>query len=364
MYKESILKDEFKRSIRYDESYLMPLIDDLNNFVLSNSFMNNLLFAKDKLMSFEIKNNNNIEGYKDDISTIEKALKKDEYKHIKRIQNLYNGYKYILLNKEINKENLKELYSILSDGLLEESYKNNMNDYRMGPVYILKGNNLSLEPYEGMNFNDLNYFMDMFFSYVNNPSCEENTFIKSQIMHYYFVYVHPYFDVNGRTSRTVSMWYLLNKHEYPYIIFNDAISLAKNKYEKSIVLSRSKSDITLFLEYMLKCVKKELEKEYIINSINENIGISLSNDEHQIINYLLSMNGNLTVKDITNFYNNYNDKKRYSFIDEMYIKPLLEKEVLINNGFTKNNNYNILLNKRYIDVDDSLIKYIKKDKYM
>ena len=49
-------------------------------------------------------------------------------------------------------------------------------------------------------------------------------------MHFYFVYIHPYFDVNGRTSRTLAMWYLLNEEAYPYIIFNRAINNNASNY--------------------------------------------------------------------------------------------------------------------------------------
>jgi len=372
MYKEFGLKDEFNRSIGYNELYLEYFINDLNDFILNNSFMNEYDFAKKKLMSFEIKNNNNIEGIKDDILTIEKAVNKNEYKNIKRIHNLFEGYKYILLNKEINKENLRELYRILSDELLEEKYKNNMDYYRKGPVYILRGNNLCLEPFNGMDHNRLNYFMDMFFDYVNsnNDLDSINLFIKSQIMHYYFVYVHPYFDVNGRTSRTVSLWYLLNNKSYPYVIFNDAISFCKNKYEKSIILSRSKSNITAFLEFMLIQVKKELEKEAIINSIIINTDEKLTNDEIEIINYILTMNGNITVKDISWFYNQFNNKKPPVFISNNLINKMIDKNILLFKGYTKsyvdkdNLNYKLELNKDNIKVDSDRIKYIKNDKYM
>ena len=62
-------------------------------------------------------------------------------------------------------------------------------------------------------------------------------FLKSQIMHFYFVYIHPYYDINGRTARTTSMWYLLNKEAYPFIIFNRGISLNKKEYYRVLTCS-------------------------------------------------------------------------------------------------------------------------------
>ena len=48
------------------------------------------------------------------------------------------------------------------------------------------------------------------------------------------VYIHPYYDVNGRTARTLSLWYLLQKKTYPFVIFNRGISLSKGEYKHNV----------------------------------------------------------------------------------------------------------------------------------
>ena len=65
--------------------------------------------------------------------------------------------------------------------------------------------------------------MEYYFAFFNAPTFSQtmtDQYVKSQILHFYFVYIHPYFDVNGRTSRTMALWHLLNSQAYPYIIFN------------------------------------------------------------------------------------------------------------------------------------------------
>ena len=79
-------------------------------------------------------------------------------------------------------------------------------------------------------------------------------------MHFYFVYIHPYLDVNGRTSRTVAIWYLLNNGRYPFVTFSETIPFTRKEYLKRIEEGRLQGDITLFLRYMLQITKKELEK--------------------------------------------------------------------------------------------------------
>ncbi len=105
------------------------------------------------------------------------------------------------------------------------------------------------------------------------------------------IYIHPYFDYNGRTSRMVSYWvYLLSgNNSFPPII-SEAINQTKNEYYKAIELSRdSHNDLTYFLKYTLG-----LSIDYIlcyqnlryIGQNTKNIGISLTSTE---LNYVKKM---------------------------------------------------------------------------
>lgn len=371
------LETEEGSKIRINKDYIKPYEEEVLEILDGQDYMRKLPFARSMMISQELKANNVIEGIKDDLSIIDDVItqRKDNLTDAerKRIINLYHGYEYILTHKNINKESLRELYSKLSEGILDEYSIANMGEfYRKKPVYIIKGSRLDIEPFQGMKAEKVDYYMNQLFEFTNSDILEESEidkFIKSQIMHFYFVYIHPYFDVNGRTSRTTSMWYLLNQQNYPYIIFNRAISFNKRKYEENIVKGRNFGDITLFIKYMLESVQKELEKEYIIHNLEENIDIPISKEERQILEYLLTMNGNSTVKDLTQFYNNYNEKKKSKQILEK-IKPLLENKIVINKGNTKSfitptePNIKIGLNRELIDIDESKIKHLSLDRYM
>lgn len=122
--------------------------------------------------------------------------------------------------------------------------------YRKGPVYIFYSRNIDAEPDTGIKAEDIEKYMNEYFDYVNSKekfSCNTEYFIKSQIMHFQLVYIHPYYDINGRTSRTTSMWYLLNNNIYPYIIFNRGISLNKSLYYKIIRDVKKYRNVTFFL---------------------------------------------------------------------------------------------------------------------
>ena len=164
------------------------------------------------------------------------------------------------------------------------------------------------------------------------------------------------------------MWYLLNNKNYPYIIFNRAISFAKSGYDKSINKCRSRGEVTLFLEYILIQVLKELEKEYLINSINKKEKLSL--EEEQMLEYFININGNLTAKDLIRIYNEYNFKLRPKQVYRDKIEPLIDKDILKTEGYTKKYIYDdipniwLKINNNKINIDKNKIKYLKIDKYI
>lgn len=343
--------------------------EELELFLQDNKYMNSKEFSKNVLFSQEIKANNTIEGYNDDIGLVydvlNRKLKISDKNKEQRIRNLYNGYRFIYGGKEINKENLKKLYMILSKNLLSEEDIKYMGEfYRKNPVYIYFSSNMDTEPDMGIPANKIDEYMKEYFDYVNsnnNLNCSTDYFIKSQILHFQLVYIHPYYDINGRTSRTTSMWHLLNNKVYPYIIFNRGISLNKNLYYKIIREVKKYRNVTFFLNYMLDNVKIELEKEYVMDMIKESSS-HLTAIDYQTMYYILSMKGLLSVKDFIAFYNNHNDKKKSKEIYDTMLEPLLDKGIILKvrntNSYLNSNEQNFVfeLNKSKFENNPQKIK--------
>lgn len=369
-YDTDIYEKKFGDTIMKELDFLYLKLDDEDS-------MRTLSFAKHAMMSQEIKANNTIEGIIDDLSLIDEVIKEKSMlgeHEKKRIINLYHGYQYILSNNDINKESLRDLYLLLSDGILNSFDTTSMGEYyRKKPVYILRGSNLGNDYYEGVKPEDIENYVDYLLDYINSDilnDSEINSFIKSQIIHFYFVHIHPYPDVNGRTSRTVAMWYLLNQKSFPYIIFNRAIAFSRADYERNLIVTRDNDDITLFLRYMLQNTLLELEKEYIIENIHSNSEVHLSKVDLQMIEYLLTTNSNLTAKDLATTYNSYNDHKRLGIVIEEKIIPLIEKGIFVRTDDTKSyidsnkHNFNIELNKKLISINKGKVKHLKIDRYL
>ncbi len=324
-----------------NNEYLKSYREDLDKFLDGLDYMKNKSFAKQVMFSSNNKDNIN------------------------------NGYQYILEHNSINKDSLKELYNILSKDLLSEDYLRYMGlYYREKPVYITNGSSLNKEPFKGVDYTKLDYYMDSLFEFINedNISKDMDYFIKSQIIYFYLIYLHPYFDINGRTGRLLAMWYLLNKESYPYVVLNRSIIYNEKEHELNIIKGRLRGEITLFLKDMLIRVQKELEKEYVICSIQQESDYLLTRDDREVLGYLLGMNGNLTIKDLIEFYKCFNNIKKDKVLEKVML--LMKKEIIINKGYTKGHifkqlpNMNIGLNEELINIDREKVKYLKLNRFI
>ena len=366
------LKTTTGRLFTIDGSQLQPLKDELEVFLSGEQQLNSRLFSKRVMFTHELKANNTVEGINDSVSLIENVIKRassitDEERR-NRIINLYNGYKYILEGKEINEDTVRKLYSILSKDLLSIEDSSRMGEfYRTAPVYILNNGRLDDSMDHGIDSEDLSDYMKVFFDYVNNGEVMDSQtdyFIKSQILHFYFVYIHPYFDINGRTSRTIAMWYLLNNEIYPYIIFNRGIPFDAS-YDSIIRDCKDRYDLTKFLKYMLITVKKEFEKEYVMQRMSVLANRKWETMDYQTMQYFLSMNGERTILDFANMYRHFNEKKKIDEIIDGMLMPLIDDGTLsvvretkktMNNGEP---NLVLSLNKKRLgEVDPSKVSRI------
>ena len=163
------------------------------------------------------------------------------------IKNMLDGIEYVKTRPTFNKENLKKLYSILSYDCLEVHQVLHEKYYRDKKVYIDK--------YEGCPVEQIESCMDSLFEFVNDSlNNKKYTLELAQICHYYIVYIHPYFDYNGRTARMVELWItLLSQDKELPLFLSEAINDAKHDYYLALKETRDmNNDVTYFLIYMYR----------------------------------------------------------------------------------------------------------------
>lgn len=349
------------KKIFYKINCLKEIKAEIEEFLQleENKHMFTKSFAQKMMLPFEIKFNNYIEGYIDDIDTINQIISSVSLNTTeeKRIYNLYQGYQYIFNTKDISAQSLKHLYSILSDGLLEQYDMDNMGDfYRKKDVYILPSFDMNISGDTGINCNQIETKMNLLFEYINSDESNDliTEYVKSQIIHFYIVYIHPYFDVNGRMARTLSMQYLLNKQAYPFIIFNRAILSNKHNYRLGIKKGKTTANITLFLKFMLENLKTEIEKEYVISSISHNQDLSII--DYQSLQLILSMKNPKTLINFTKRFNYHYSNQDLSLVYEKMIKPLLDKNILSLGSSQSSTINSLTFQFNYKDIDQTKIK--------
>lgn len=180
------------------------------------------------------------------------------------IKNMKSGIDFINTLPAFNKDNLFKLYTILSNNCLKEE-----NKLHEGEFY--RYDSVEISHYYGCPNDKINEYMDSFFDFVNKKLKSNNLYdlvLLPHICHYYILYIHPYFDFNGRTARMVSYWiYLLSGKSFFPPIISEAINQTKEKYYRAIELTRdSHNDLTYFLIYLL-----EISIDYILCYQNLNI---------------------------------------------------------------------------------------------
>lgn len=238
--------------------YLLFAFSEYLNMFLSDFDLNqSSLFdrnTKEMLISrlfSEVEGSLNIENIPTTHTMIEKIHKSESVTETNDIivKNMLDAICFIINEQpEFNKENLLKLYNILSENALPEELK--LKDgayYRHDKVFV--------GGFEGADVAILDECMNSLFDFANDKEMiKELNCLLPFICHYYILYIHPYFDYNGRTARMVSFWlnYIHDIKSAPYFM-SEAINETKKSYYEALTNTRlTNNDLTYFLGYLLE----------------------------------------------------------------------------------------------------------------
>ncbi len=296
-YEEIILKKENGEKFFYQRRKIKRLLEEIEELIKQNPIL---------------------EKY----DVAEKELKKSTNKVKER--NLQDAFSYIKEKSNLSEETLKELYDRINKGLLSDDTIKSMGQlYRNEEVYITKSKmdiSSLISADKGVSKDKIEECMNSLFQFSQSKEdSREDAFIKSQIIHFYFVYVHPFSDSNGRTSRVAAIQYLNNHNASPYTSFYEGIKYHRREYQEAIYKSK-KGNITPFLELMARLVKIELNKELVLQKID------LPQREKDTLNYILSTN-HQTLREVREMFMEQERLPEEKKVIERII-PLLEKGII------------------------------------
>lgn len=217
------------------------------------------------IMTNEITKTNGIEGVH---STKKEIYESMDQKKTTRYSGIVNKYTQIILNNVENIDSPEQIRKMYDDIFLEDILKNPENKldgtlFRKGRINVSNGasNMHSGDPSENTiieHISDLIKFMNR----KDIPSL-----LKASIVHYYFEYIHPFYDGNGRFGRFLFSMYLARKVDiYTGLSLSYSIFEDRKKYAE-LFLNTSKvknyGEVTFFVN--------SIETSYSLSEIECNI---------------------------------------------------------------------------------------------
>lgn len=182
------------------------------------------------------------------------------------IINNYKALEYVLenLHMRIDEKVILEIYKIVTFNTLDK--EDVAEKYRNDKVYVWDESRQE-NIYEAPKHEAVKGLMNELISFINNDEDGIHPIIKAFIIHFIFVYIHPFFDGNGRTARALSFMYLL-KNGYSYFKFFSISSVLKEertKYYKAIKdVEEYDSDLTYFINYMAEMTVKAIDMTWAL----------------------------------------------------------------------------------------------------
>lgn len=327
------LKSELNDPLIFlDNDYLINKLEDSENLLNGLNSSNLWDIKNEDLVSgfvfSEIESSLAIEGVRSTRSKIEE-ISKLPYQELKNdnergVKNMIEAYYYVQ-DKDITINNIFTLYNILSKDCLSDDEKLRANEYyRHDAVNIIGDNERIVDT--GVNYKYIEKGMNDLIEYINTPKTKKEQVFAPHIIHYYMIYLHPYFDFNGRMARVLSHWYSIRYTPYLSLLFiSEAINNKNNKhrYYNAITYSRqSNNDITFFIEYIADIILEYsiiYTNYYLIYDQLEGMGHSLPRSLQVTLKNVLAMP---VLGD-----GFFNWKKYADFADDDYSKVLYLKHL-------------------------------------
>ena len=232
-----------------------------------------------KILSNELYKTNKIEGIEAVKSEIYTSLKDN-----KKLNNKSNKLDGIIKKyKDIMEKNFKDTQHIDNLSSFRKIYDEMFEDFEKSGNYKLDGkyfrkdtvkviNGLGNTIHIGINGEEaIEKNIEDLIQFMNRKDIP--FLVKASISHFFFEYIHPFYDGNGRFGRYLLSLYLARKLDI-LTAFSVSYSISKNldDYYKSFVEVEDVNnygEITFFVENILKTIKNGQEE--IIKLLNDSI---------------------------------------------------------------------------------------------
>lgn len=324
-----------------------------------------------EIISSELKSTNDLEGVKSEkkeiIETTRNILNSKNPKQI-RLTSMIKSY-LLLLNESSLKvpsdlKDIRKIYDEITEGEIDEKDQLDGKFFRLEPVYVQKKNSVNGEIIHTgvIGENKIEKSLSNILNFLLNTDLD--LLIRVAVFHYYFGYIHPFYDGNGRVNRFISSIFIRSKYSYL-----TSMSLArgcwinKTSYYKSFDITNSKinkGELNYFIDEFLKTLiagqediifnlTNKIENLNLARKCIENNSSTLNSKLKESIlfllcqNYYFDNNKGLTRDEIFEYTNDFKNKnKKIRELKELekdsFIKAVKERPLIytLNDNFIEN----------------------------
>ena len=236
------------------------------------SIHSSLAIEANSLSLFDVENiteNKQVIGKKDEVQEVKNAI--EVYNHI-------NEYNYK------NENDLLKVHQLMMKYFDEDN-----GNYRNHGEGVKRKNEIIYMAPESILVPTL---MKSLFEYINNSDL--NSIILAAIFHYYFVFIHPFSDGNGRLARFwVSLMLINYNKKFEFIPVEEEIYLNQEEYYSSIAECHNNGNANVFIKFIISTINSSLDK------IIKNSNFVINNIQNRIIE-LITNNNRITQNEIAN----------------------------------------------------------------
>ncbi len=231
-----------------------------------------------ELISGELQSTNELEGVqsvKDEIAETTRKLVTSGRGGNDRFSSMINSYLLLKDSLKTPKDlkDIRKIYDEVTSGEIKDSDRPDGTYFRKDVVYVQKFNAVDGEIiHRGiLGEKEIEREVRHLLDFMSDDTVD--LLLRIAIGHYYFGYIHPFYDGNGRISRFIGSLYLVEKYNY-----FTAMSLArgswikKTDYYKAFSktnLPQSRGEMNFFIDAFFKVLIAG--QEDIIDYLNRNL---------------------------------------------------------------------------------------------
>ncbi|MBB6019714.1 Fic family protein [Paenibacillus sp. JGP012] len=249
--------------------------------VAQNQFINECLVE-------ELYNTNDLEGIRSSREEIARSTREIQLKvnTKKRFESMIKSYMGLLSNEikfPRTPEDIRMIYDDITNGEIDPKELPDGDIFRKETTFVQKKSGSGKIIHQGITpEKDVITAIEQLINFMNNQK-EIPLMIRVAIGHYFYGYVHPFYDGNGRTSRFISSLYLSDVlGEICTLSLSRGCNTYRTKYLEAFEITnsiRSCGEMNFFIECFLEIILSTLnqmhgelkEKNQLLNLANDKL---------------------------------------------------------------------------------------------